>query len=359
MAGVRFRIRSAALAALCLLTIARPAGAEPCTDLAGRHLTWIVPYTPGGGFDVEARLLAPHLGEALQAEVAISNISGAGGLVGAKAIRDAAPDGTTFGVVNGSGLVAVEVLGESEADAPTFDNFTVLGRTGTQRHVWMVPQDSPIHSVEDLIERGKAGNLTFGATDLGGVSFLATVLGGWLLGFEPTVVVGYRGSAELRVAVLRGDVDAMSGSYESATDMLESKELRALLQLSDGPISTDTVLDGVTPTGGPDGLAARLAKAAAQDVDSEVARASLVAEVTGMGRMIVAPAGLPPAVESCLASAFAAVLSDPVTVGEILKSRRSLEPLSDSDAAALARDVAARAGSLRPQIERALAKVRS
>lgn len=151
----------------------------------------------------------------------------------------------------------------------------------------------------------------------------------------------------------------MSGSYESATGMLESKELRALLQLSDEPISENAVLDGVVPTGGPDGLVAELAKAAGQDVDAEIDRASLVAEVTGMGRMIVAPAHLPAAVEECLAGAFASVLKDPVVVGEMRTAQRSLEPLSAADAAALAQATAARAGELRPQIERALAKVRS
>src|SRR4051794_3105839 len=89
------------LGALALLLPVLPLGAADCSSLAGHSITWIVPYSPGGGFDVESRLLAPHLSQVLGADVAVQNVSGAGGLVGAKAIRDAAPDGRTIGVING------------------------------------------------------------------------------------------------------------------------------------------------------------------------------------------------------------------------------------------------------------------
>ncbi|HET6468260.1 MAG TPA: tripartite tricarboxylate transporter substrate binding protein [Geminicoccaceae bacterium] len=351
------RHRLAALAAVVIWASALPAHADGCGGLAGRPVTWIVPFSPGGGFDVEARLLAPHLARALGTEVAVQNVTGAGGLVGAKAIRDAAPDGRTMGVVNASGLTAVAVL--DEKDAPTVDEFTVLARTGTQRHVWMVRQDSPIRTADDLIARGKAGELVFAATDLGGASFLSTVLGGSLLGFEPEIVAGYRGSAELRVAVLRGDIDAISGTFESSIDMLATEELRPILQLAEAPISDDPVLAGVPVLGGPDGVAARQAAAEGGDAVAAVARASLVAEVTGMGRFLVAPAGLPTEIEACLADAVARVLADPAAQKDIQAARRTLQPLTGPEAAALAREVVGRAGTLRPDIEQALAKTRS
>ena len=108
----------AALVALMSSVVVFTANADDCGQLGHRPIRWIVPYSPGGGFDVESRVLAPHLARTLGTDVAVDNVSGAGGLVGAKAIRDAAADGHTIGVVNGSGLAAVSVLGEQ--DAPTF-----------------------------------------------------------------------------------------------------------------------------------------------------------------------------------------------------------------------------------------------
>ncbi len=357
MRVVRLQCAVAVSAVVLSSAFVLAAHADECGQFGDRPVTWIVPNSPGGGFDVEARLLAPHLARVLGTDVAIDNVTGAGGLIGAKAIRDAVADGHTIGIVNGSGLVAVSVLGEQ--DAPTFEQFTILGRSGTQRHVWMVSEESPLHSAKELIDRAKAGQLTFAATDLGGASFMSTVLGASLLGFEPSIVAGYRGSAELRIAVLRGDVDAISGTFELSTDMLSTHELRPLLQLSDGPISDDPLLAGVAVLGGRGGLAAAEASAAGADVPAAMVRASLVSEVTGLGRFLVAPAGLPAAVEVCLETAVAQVLADPAAQADVRTAKRTLEPLSAGEAGALARATVSRAGVLRPEIERALAKIRS
>ena len=213
--------------------------------------------------------------------------------------------------------------------------------------------------LDELIDRAKAGKLVFAATELGGASFLSIVLGASLLGFEPDIVAGYRGSAELRVAVLRGEVDAISGTFESSIDMLATHELRPILQFSDGPISDDPLLAGVPFMGGPTGMAASHASAAGGDATAAETRASLLVEITGMGRFLVAPAGLPPAVEACLTAAVAQVFADPAAQADVRTAKRSLEPLGAADAAALARATVSRAGVVRPEIERALAKIRS
>jgi tripartite-type tricarboxylate transporter receptor subunit TctC len=334
-----------------------PAHAQSCSMLAGRTITWIVPLSPGGGFDIEARVLAPHLAKAMGADVVVQNMPGAGGQIGAKAIRDATPDGTAFGVVNGSGLIAVALL--DEPGAPRLEEFTILGRSGPQRHVWMVSEESPILTADEMIARAQAGDLVFGATDLGGASFLSTVLGASLLGFEPELVVGYRGSAEIRVAALRGDIDAMSGTFESSYGMLATGELRPLLQLSSVTIGDDPVLTGVPTLGGPDGLAVRHAAATGGDVAEAEALAGLAAEVTGLGRFLVAPLGLSPDVEECLAGALARVMADPATLADIRAANRDLEPLDAAEATAVARDTLERAGVFRPLVEQAIARVRS
>ena len=351
--------RVAATALVLALALGAPGAArsESCDSLAGRTLTWIVPLSPGGGFDLEARTVAPHLSRTLGADVVVVNMPGAGGQIGAKAIRDARPDGTTFGVVQGVGLIATTLV--EEPDAPRFEEFTILGRSATQRHVWMVAGDSPLEGVGDLLERGAAGELVFGATDLAGSSFLGAVLPGSQLGIEPDLVVGYRGSAELRLAVLRGEVDAMSGTYDSSYGLLESGEFRAVLQVSSASISDDAVLAGVPTLGGPDGLAVQHALASGGDPAAAEAAASLAAEMVGLGRYLVAPLHLPEDVEQCLTDAVAMTLADPATLADIAAARLRLEPLAAGPAAELARDTLARAGVFRPLVNKAIARVRS
>ncbi|MEO1017695.1 MAG: tripartite tricarboxylate transporter substrate binding protein, partial [Pseudomonadota bacterium] len=65
---------------------------EPsCTPLEGETIRWIVPYSPGGGYDTYSRLIEPVLERHLQAEIAMVNMPGAGGMLGAKSISAAEP----------------------------------------------------------------------------------------------------------------------------------------------------------------------------------------------------------------------------------------------------------------------------
>ena len=98
--------------------------APPCPSLAGETITWIVPFGPGGGYDVYSRLIEPHLEAALGAEIAVTNVEGAGGVIGTKRISEAAGDGRTLGLVNAGGLMGsslVERRGHPRARARSHD----------------------------------------------------------------------------------------------------------------------------------------------------------------------------------------------------------------------------------------------
>ena len=85
---------------------ARAGSAADCGLLPGTPVSWIVPFTAGGGSDVYSRLIEPFLERHLGRQVAVGNVTGAGGVVGSKAIRDAAPDGATIGIVDAGGLAS-------------------------------------------------------------------------------------------------------------------------------------------------------------------------------------------------------------------------------------------------------------
>ena len=126
------------------------ASSRGCLGVEGRTIRWIVPFTPGGGYDVYSRLLEPLYEEAIGAEILIQNRVGAGGRVGARAVRDAEPDGRTLGLLNAYSLLVGELSGDLSGLNPVED-FTVLGRISPSSPVWVTGSGSRYGTVDDVL----------------------------------------------------------------------------------------------------------------------------------------------------------------------------------------------------------------
>ena len=96
----RFGTRCAALAAAGLALAALQGPVFAAEAFPARSVRLMVPYPPGGGTDVLARIVAPKLAEALKQPVVIENRGGAGGTIGTAAVAQAAPDGYTILIAN-------------------------------------------------------------------------------------------------------------------------------------------------------------------------------------------------------------------------------------------------------------------
>src|SRR5262245_8980693 len=91
------RIKSAAQILAMLLAVLAPVGeGARAQDYPNRVVTIVVPYPPGGGVDVLARVVADKLSGALKTQVIVDNRTGAGGNVGTRAVAKAEPDGYTL-----------------------------------------------------------------------------------------------------------------------------------------------------------------------------------------------------------------------------------------------------------------------
>src|SRR5260221_11345822 len=88
--------------ALAFSLLFAPGGAAPAADYPSQTIKIVVPFPPGGGVDVVARLIAPRLGESLGQSVIAANRPGAGGPVGATAVAQAPHDGYTLLLGTGS-----------------------------------------------------------------------------------------------------------------------------------------------------------------------------------------------------------------------------------------------------------------
>jgi tripartite-type tricarboxylate transporter receptor subunit TctC len=242
--------------------IALPARAQ------GRTLRAIVPFPPGGGVDVFARILAPALGAALGQPVVVENIGGASSRLGTQAVLRAAADGQTILITNDT-LAAIEALPVAGA-GPFLPGLApvLLGASAPQ--LLLTHPRSGIASAADYAARLRAGRaVNVGVPGLGSSQHFASELIGQALGGRPEHVA-YRGGGPLLTDLLAGTVDAGVVTLGAGIEHLRDGRLIGL---------------GVTSPG---------RAAAAPDVPSLAeALAPGFAVETWMG--VLAPAGTPPA----------------------------------------------------------------
>ena len=184
-------------------------GLNANTSAAGypdKPITMIVAYAPGGGTDIIARLIAPHIEKYLgnDARIVVSNKAGAGGGIGFAEIARAAPDGYTIGFLNTPNLMLIPIERPSSFSLKSFD---LLGNLVDDPGAFTISNSSPIKDLKALVAYAKAnpGKVTVGTTGVGSDDHLAMLFFERATGVKMTHVP-YKGSAEVRTGVLTGQL---------------------------------------------------------------------------------------------------------------------------------------------------------
>jgi tripartite-type tricarboxylate transporter receptor subunit TctC len=160
--------------ALCLaVAFAASARAE---DYPSRPIMLVVPYPPGGGNDVIARIVAGKMSAALGREIVVENRGGAGGTIATRQVARAAPDGYTLLVATSSLAINPSIYPDVGYDPRK--NFSPIGLMATSQNVLLVNPSVAASSVRELIARAKAepGRLTYASTGGGNSVQLAAQL---------------------------------------------------------------------------------------------------------------------------------------------------------------------------------------
>jgi len=196
------------------------------------NISFVIPYSPGGGFDTIVRQFAPAMEEAMGTTVVPENVSGAGGTRGAQSVHRADPDGYTIGIYNIPGFTVNEVLGRDQG----FDLGEVswLANLAIARYALAVPADSDITSVEELC----AGDapVKFSDTGVTSTASITTRIAMSIIGCDIVDVTGYSGSNDAMIAVISGEVDATIKPISSLARYLDgsgSGDLKLILTLSE------------------------------------------------------------------------------------------------------------------------------
>jgi tripartite-type tricarboxylate transporter receptor subunit TctC len=160
--------------ALCLA--AEFAAAARVQDYPSRPIMLVVPYPPGGGNDVIARIVSAKMSAALGREIVVENHGGAGGTIATRQVARAAPDGYTLLVATSSLAINPSIYPDVGYD-PRKD-FSAVGLMATSQNVLLVNPAVAASSVQELIARAKAepGRLTYASTGGGNSVQLAAQL---------------------------------------------------------------------------------------------------------------------------------------------------------------------------------------
>mgnify|MGYP006280197397 CR=1 FL=1 len=358
---ISFRVLVLILATWCAITAAFPLKSRAqeisCKSLRGATIDFIVPHSVGGGFDTYARLLAPFLEDALDAEIVVTNRSGAGGTIGAGIIHKAAPNGRTIGILNAAGLMVKAMAGSKKTPNPATD-FTILARVMRIQQVWAVPESSPFTTIGDVLAVSEERPVVFGMRDVGSTSFVNAAVVSHLLGMPIDIVAGYKGTQAKSLAGLRGEVDLNVFTFETVLSQIENGDLKPVLQISGKPIDEHPSLRGVPVLGGEDGLAARRALMLERSKDQAVKDAAVLIGLIGAGRLIVAPPGMDDNLVSCLEETLFRVLQDPKFQQAANRSGLSLNIARGDEALSEIKTVAVSVGRFIPIFEEAIIKAR-
>ena len=215
----------AAAAALLIAGLACSA-AQAQTNYPTKPVRLIVPFAPGGGTDIVARLLAQKLTESFRQTVIVDNRAGGGGTIGAETAVRATPDGYTAIMMSGS--YATNAAMFKLAYDPVND-ILPMGLIGDTAFLLALHPGVPIKSVNELIAYAKAkpGALNYGSSGTGGIAHLSGELFDLLAGTKLTHVP-YKGTGPALNDLLGGQIQLIFGSAPSTIPLVNANRLRAI-----------------------------------------------------------------------------------------------------------------------------------
>lgn len=196
-------------------------------DYPARSIRIVLPFSPGGGTDLLARLLSRRFYEAFGQTAAVDNRSGAGGNLGADIVAKSAPDGYTLLMTTASLAVNVTLYTKLPYDARR--DLIPITQVASAPLVVTVHPSVPARSVRELIDLAKKtkGGLNFGSNGTGTTSHLAMVTLIQVAG-TPLTHIPYKGAGPMLTALLSGEVELGFPAVISVQPHLRSGRLRAL-----------------------------------------------------------------------------------------------------------------------------------
>src|SRR5215471_6681574 len=198
------------------------------TRAQARPVRIVVPFAPGGGADLIARLVQPHLQPALGQPFIVENRAGAAGRIGTDAVAKAEPDGHTFLMTTESSLVIAPHIGVPMSYDPLKD-FAPVSLLTRNAVVLVVHPSVPANTLMDYIAlaRARPGQMFYASSGVGGPNHLAGEIFKQMTGLN-IVHVPFQGTGAAIPAVISNQVGAMWGFLAGLIPHIRGGSLKVL-----------------------------------------------------------------------------------------------------------------------------------
>lgn len=290
----------------------------------GKTISIVVGYTPGGGYDSNARLLARHLGSHIpgRPNVVVTNMPGGASLTGVMYLDASAPrDGTAMSIFN-FGLIGNSRV-QPDVIKVDFRKYNWIGSIGEDPPICYV---SSRLGVRTLAELQAHGTVHMGRTSGGTAGDIAQKILKKLLHVDIRQVSGYPGNSEAKLAFDRGEIDGNCGPWgEVPAEWIDERKIVPLLNL--GSFKPDQLPASVP--------------FAADVVSSSVDKAIIRMLTAGseISRPFIASGAVPAAQVGILRDAFDATTRDPAFMADARKAGVLVAPRSGQQAQKIVEDI--------------------
>ena len=202
--------------------------AEPDSAYPSKPVKLIVPYPPGGGTDIIARMVTNRFTETFRQQFIVENRGGAGSVLGTESVARSAPDGYTLLFATSAGLVINPLLNPKLSYDP-FRDFEPVSLLVTTPQMLVVGNTVPVKSVRELIAYAKAnpGKLNYATAGIGAPNHIATELFKFMTQTD-MVHVPFKGFGPGITDLLGGQVQVMMNPVTGLTPYVKSGKVRAL-----------------------------------------------------------------------------------------------------------------------------------
>jgi tripartite-type tricarboxylate transporter receptor subunit TctC len=280
----------------------------------GRQMEMIIGYSPGGTYDLYARLVARFLGNYIPGKPTIvpRNMPGAGSRAAVKWVYSVGPkDGTVLATADQS-LSVEQAMGDKQLDFDT-TKLTYIGNPNADNNTTAAWYTSGIKTIEDAKKRTVVVGATGGSTS----SQYPKAMNA-LLGTKFKIIIGYPGGNDINLAMEKGEVEVRGsnawGSWKSTRpDWLRDHKINILVQIG---LTKARDLPEVP----------LLIDLAQNDEDRAIFR--LLSAPTTIGRPVFTSPGVPAERVKALRAAFDAMIKDPAFLAEAEKEHFDINPIS-------------------------------
>jgi tripartite-type tricarboxylate transporter receptor subunit TctC len=299
----------------------------------GKTVRIIVGFSPGGTYDLWARLMAHHMSKHVPGSptFVVQNMTGGGSMIAANYIYNVAkPDGLTFGLVTPA-LYIEQLVGRKEVQ---FDwpKYSYLGSPEQTARIFYIRADSGYQMLEDLRKATEPPKC--GATGVGTASYYWPKLLADTFGFKLNIVSGYPGASDVNLAIEKGEMHCWGGTVqaffgsEPGRTWAKSGFVRVLTQ--GGPKRHPQLPD--VPT-----LRELMDKHRISETTRGLAKVLLAPD--DLGRPLFGPPGIPADRVKVMRAAFMKIMNDPDVLAEARTKGLEPSPVSGDEVESLVKDL--------------------